>query len=95
MPKKIKKAPPKPTKAAPVKAVKAAPPTKAAPPAKAVKTKTLHPVFPWLEANDLSRAWLARRLGVSRGLVAQWASGRCKPSLDADKQISEIMRRGL
>ena len=44
----------------------------------------------WLERNERSAAWLARRLDVSRETVSAWLSGEFSPSAARAAQIEEI-----
>lgn len=44
----------------------------------------------WLEQNERSAAWLARRLEVSRETVSAWLSGEYSPSAARAQQIEEI-----
>ena len=44
----------------------------------------------WLERNERSAAWLARRLEVSRETVSAWLAGEYSPSAVRAQQIEEI-----
>ena len=44
----------------------------------------------WLERNERSAAWLARRLDVSRETVSAWLAGKYSPSVARAQQIEEI-----
>lgn len=46
----------------------------------------------WLDAAERSKAWLARKIGVSRGLVQQWEQGRCTPSQEQREAIERVTR---
>lgn len=44
----------------------------------------------WLDKNERSAAWLARRLEVSRETVSAWLSGEYSPSMARAQQIEEV-----
>ena len=44
----------------------------------------------WLEANERSAAWLARRLDVTRETVSAWLRGEYSPSMARAQQIEEV-----
>lgn len=44
----------------------------------------------WLEKNERSASWLARKVGVSRQTVSVWLAGGCMPSLERAMRIEKI-----
>ena len=44
----------------------------------------------WLEQNERSAAWLARRLDVTRETVSSWIRGEYSPSMARAQQIEEV-----
>ena len=46
----------------------------------------------WTDAEYGRRALIARKLGISRGLVTDWLAGRREPTLDQAVIIEDLMK---
>lgn len=44
----------------------------------------------WLASQGRTQVWLRRELGVNRGVLWQWMTGRCAPRIDNAAQIERL-----